>query len=323
MEIRRIVKDEGVDLLVLSNLSAPFAYVLLDQLQARGVPWILDLPDYFPTSAAGYIAEVNSFNGRLIAGVFDHMLRYITHRANAVTTASRALLRYARRCGAHDAHHVPNGIPEEFLRICDERKLREKLGFAHSDFVVGYVGSVDFWLDLKKLLRGMRLARDRGMNVKGLIIGKGLHNQEYSRKTTKWIEKEGLERDVVRLDFVPHGDVPRFVSALDVGTIPFDVRNLTAYYSAPIKIWEYFSQMKPVVSTPIPEALSNVDSVLIASDPFDYVRHFYAISMNDSEISRKIKIGHERACQRTWDMAASEFANVCVKVLKESGRKMC
>jgi len=146
-----------------------------------------------------------------------------------------------------------------------------------------------------------------------------LHGQTYLNRAMKWAAEEGLENDVVWLDFVAYQDVPELISALDVGTIPFDVTNPTAYYSAPNKIWEYSSQMKPVVSTPIPEALDNRDCVLIASKADDYLHHFLAISSPDEEIPRRLKVGYERACQHTWENAAKMFASACMRVLNEKG----
>jgi hypothetical protein len=142
-----------------------------------------------------------------------------------------------------------------------------------------------------------------------------LHNQSYSKKVANWIAEEGLVEDVIRMDFIPHQDVPKFAASLDVGTIPFNVRNPTAYYSAPIKMWEYFSQMKPVVATPIPEALRNSDSVLIASEAVDYVRHFSAILSRGDEMCGRVKRGYEKARHHTWSAAADKFAQVCERVL--------
>ena len=318
-EIRKIVRDEGIDLVVLSNLAAPFAYVLSNELSSRKVPTILDLPDYYPTSATGYILDVGSFPGKLLAGSLDLMLRYMTRRSSAVTAASKGLLRYAQVCGARDAFHIPNGIAEEFLKLHDGKSIREKFGFAKDDIVVGYIGSVDFWLDFGALLRGMALAKKKGLKIKGLFVGKGLHKQVYSDRVTTWIMQEKLEGEITRLDFVPYKDVPAYVAALNVGTIPFDVGNPTAHYAAPNKMWEYFSQMKPVISTPIPEALDNLDCVSLALEPADYVNHLLAVYSGDNEVSQKVEKGYYKACRNSWKKAADSFAAVCKRVFKERG----
>jgi hypothetical protein len=46
-QIRRIIRQEGINVLVLSNLSAPLVYTFMDELSCIGVPIIVDLPDYY------------------------------------------------------------------------------------------------------------------------------------------------------------------------------------------------------------------------------------------------------------------------------------
>lgn len=163
-------------------------------------------------------------------------------RSDAVTAASRGLLQYARICGALRAFLVPNGIAEEFLRVRDGAGLRNKLGLEHNDVVVGYIGSVDFWLDIRSLLKGMAIAKKRLPRLRGLIEGKGLHNQVFANSVTKSIAEEGLQHDITRIGFIPHQEVPKYMAMLSVGTIPFNIKNPTAYYAAPNKLWEYLSQ---------------------------------------------------------------------------------
>src|SRR5665648_722438 len=59
-EIRQLIRREAIDVVVLSNLSAPFSFTLLEKLSSMNIPVVFDLPDYYPTSAAGYLCDVNS-----------------------------------------------------------------------------------------------------------------------------------------------------------------------------------------------------------------------------------------------------------------------
>ena len=84
-EIRQIIKRENIDVLVLSNLAVPFGYTLIDYVSSLKIPIVFDLPDFYPTSAAGYLRDVNSVQGSFLVGLFDFMLRRIMLRANMVT----------------------------------------------------------------------------------------------------------------------------------------------------------------------------------------------------------------------------------------------
>lgn len=69
-EIRNIIRNEGIDLLVLSNVATPFAYTLQNMFE-RHVVTIVDLPDYYPTSATGYMLNVNSPPGKFAVAALD------------------------------------------------------------------------------------------------------------------------------------------------------------------------------------------------------------------------------------------------------------
>lgn len=315
-EIRRIVRQEGIDVIVLSNLAAPFVYTLMDELSNTNVPVIFDLPDYYPTSATGYIFDVRKIFGKILAGMFDFILRYMIRRANVVTVASYALIKYAKQAGARRVVHIPNGISECFLNLHNSKILRKKFGLDSQVLVVGYIGSIEFWLDMRSLIKGVALARNRGLPVKLLIVGRKLHTG-YSEKVAKWIRRESLEEHTIWLDFVPHEKVPGYMAEIDVGTIPFDVLNPTAYYAAPNKLWEYLSQMKPVVSTPIPETLSNSDCVLTALTPEDYAEKFSLIAQRDDKLHQMMERGYNKALNRTWKKSTERFASMLYALLDD------
>jgi glycosyltransferase involved in cell wall biosynthesis len=309
-EIRRIIRQESIDIVVLSNIAAPLAYALMDELSSMHVPVIFDLPDYYPTSAAGYVFDVKSTRGKLLTGTFDFMLRYIIKRATIVTAASNALVDYAKVAGARNAVQVPNGISESFLKRHDGRSLREKNGLNQNDFVVGYIGSLEFWLDMKNLIKGVSLVSRQGLPVKLLLIGKGLHT-EYPKKVSSWVRSEGLEKQTIWLDdFIPYEQVPSYISMFNVGTIPFDVSNPTAYYAAPNKMWEYLSQMTPVISSPIPDALINHDCLLLSSTSQDYANAISLIAQKRSEVLFKVKNGYNKALVNTWGNSQESFAKL-------------
>jgi glycosyltransferase involved in cell wall biosynthesis len=296
---------------VLSNIAAPLAYAIMDELSSMNVPVIFDLPDYYPTSAAGYVFDVKSTRGKLLTGAFDFILRYIIKRATVVTAASNILADYAKMAGAHCALYIPNGISEAFLELHGSRgqALRDKYSIGREETVVGYIGSLEFWLDMKNLIKGLSLVYKRGLLVKLLIVGKSLHT-DYQKKVMNWISNEGLERKTLWLDFVPYEQVPSYISMFDVGTIPFDVLNPTAYYAAPNKTWEYLSQMTPVISTPIPEALINSDCVMLSSTLQDYAKTISSIAQKEDYVLSKTRIGYFKALKNTWNKSRNQFAEL-------------
>jgi len=165
---------------------------------------------------------------------------------------------------------VPNGVSEHFFKLYDGSQVRRKLGYEEDDLVVGYIGSVEFWLDMKTLIKALSKAHREGLRIKFLLIG-GRLQTSYAGKVAKWIREDGIEHITNWIGFVEHDKVPEYIAALDIGTIPFDAENPTAYYAAPNKLWEYLSQGASVVATPIPEALAYRNLVYIARTEEEYV----------------------------------------------------
>lgn len=314
-EIRKIIKQESIDVLVLSNLATPFVYMFVDAISSMRIPVIFDLPDYFPTSATGYMFNVKSGLGKILVSSFDAMLGLLLRHATAVTVASHALADYAKKAGAANVVYLSNGISEHFIKVHNGKDVRSKLGFERDDVVIGYVGSIEFWLDMKPLINGLAVAKEHGLPVKLLLVGNGLHTR-YPEFVSAWIKKHGLAKDTVWLDFISHEQVPIYISAIDVGTIPFDVNNPTAYYAAPNKLWEYLSQLKPVIATPIPEILYNYKYVTIASNSEDYMNFLLNLRGRDEKAVRKITEGRNKAIKMTWQNSASDMASLFLTMVE-------
>jgi glycosyltransferase involved in cell wall biosynthesis len=315
-QIRQIIKKEGIDAVVLSNLATPFAYTLMEQISSSHVPIIFDLPDHFPSAAASHVFGVHRSSGKLLEGFFDLMLSFMMRRATVVTVASNPLGEYAKNSRARQVVCVPNGIAECFLRLHDGNALRERLGYGKEDIVVGYVGSLEFWLDIRSLIEGFALAKRSIPFLKLLIVGSSLYTN-YAEKVLYWVKQENIEKDTKLIGFVPYEFVPEYISTLDVGIIPFDVSNPIAQYSSPMKMWEYLSQRKPVLSTPIPEILDNSDCFLTALTAEDYAKQFLLIARKSDIVNQKMEKGYRKALDRTWANSAQLFGSVVRSTLNQ------
>jgi glycosyltransferase involved in cell wall biosynthesis len=318
--ILNIIKRETIDVVIAGNLLPPFLLELCKGVSRLKIPFIFDLQDYYPTSAAGYICDVRSLFGAIIRGVFESMTQALLRMADAVTVPGFALAIYARdirkRLDRERVYIIPNGISEHFLKLHDRTRMRKKLGYDDEDFVVGYVGSIEFWLDMKTLIKALSKARQEGLRIKFMLVG-GRLQTTYAENVMKWIKHEGIEHITDWVGFVKYEDVPEYIAAMDVGTIPFDVRNLTAYYAAPNKLWEYLSQRVSVVSTPIPEALAHKTLLNIVASEDECVTVLKRIKKereNDLENQGKNEIMRHLK-RRTWSASAEKIKEVIREVV--------
>ncbi len=312
-EILKIVRRESIDIVIAGNLLPPFLLELCKRISRLKIPFIFDLQDYYPTSAAGYICNVHGSSGTVVKGVFESMTQALLRMADAVTVPGFALAMYARaareKAGSGQIYLVPNGISEHFLKPCDGSQIRKKFGYDEGDLVVGYVGSIEFWLDMKTLIRALSKAYRGGLRVRFMLVG-GRLQTAYFKNTMNWIKDEGIEHITDWFGFVGHEKVPEYVAAMDVGTIPFDVKNPTAYYAAPNKLWEYLSQGVNVVSTPIPEALAYSSLLNIAGSEDEYVT-----ALNKAEREKNMRNHGQNEVRaylkkRAWSASAEKVRGI-------------
>jgi len=314
-EILRIVKAESIDVIVAGNLLPPLLYCLAQRLTKQRIQFIFDLQDYYPTSAAGYITSMNGFLGATVKNLFEGITQYLIKKADLVTVPGIALAMYAQRTGAKNVEIIPNGISEHFLSKYDGNGVRKRLGFRSEDIVIGYIGSIEFWLDMEPLIKAVSEVNRKISGVKLLIIGKHLQTK-YTQKVKNWIRKYEIEGIVLWLDFVPHENVPQYIASMDIGTIPFDITNSTAYYAAPNKLWEYLSQEIVVTATPIPEVLKYKNYVIPVEKSEDYINAIqnFRYYKKDLEIKRaEIK---QLIQTRTWNRSAEKMRTVVKKIVK-------
>jgi glycosyltransferase involved in cell wall biosynthesis len=315
-EILRIIRRESIDVVVAGNLLPPFLLELYKKVSRLKLPFIFDLQDYYPTSAAGYICNIHSLSGTVVKGAFESMTQALIRMADAVTVPGLALAIYARnvrgKTCSEQVHVVPNGISEHFLKTYDGSHIREKFGYKEEDLVVGYVGSIEFWLDMKTLIRALSKAYREGLKIRFMLVG-GRLQTAYVENTMNWIKHEGIEHITDWVGFVEHEKIPEYVAATDVGTIPFDVMNPTAYYAAPNKLWEYLSQGVNVVSTPIPEALSYSSLLNIAGSEDEYVTVLNKAEKEKSTRNRgQNEVNEVRVYlkKRTWSASAERIRGI-------------
>jgi glycosyltransferase involved in cell wall biosynthesis len=319
-EILRIIKNEAIDVVVAGNLLPPFLLELYKGISRLKLPFIFDLQDYYPTSAAGYICNIHSLPGTVVRGFFECMTQALIRMADAVTVPGFALAMYVRnvrgRAGSGQVYVVPNGISEHFLKLHDGRHIREKFGYDEEDLVVGYVGSIEFWLDMKTLIRALSRAYRDGLRVKFMLVG-GRLQTAYAKHVMNWIKHEGIDGITDWVGFVEHGKIPEYVAAMDVGTIPFNVKNPTAYYAAPNKLWEYLSQGVSVVSTPIPEALVYNSLLNIAVSEDEYVAALKKLRRegNMRNCSQSKVMAHLR--RRTWGASAEKIRKIIYSLVRD------
>jgi GT2 family glycosyltransferase/SAM-dependent methyltransferase/glycosyltransferase involved in cell wall biosynthesis len=189
---------------------------------------------------------------------------------------------------------VPNAVDYDLFIEAPESDVLP--GVTHP--IVGYFGAVADWFDLDLLLAVAR-ARPQYLFV--------LAGQVFGRDTSSLTALPNVRF----LGHRPSEQVPALLRRFDVCMIPFLPNEVTAA-AGPVKLYEYFSLGKAVVTTNMAELHQGRDLVYLAETPEQFVDCLdSALREHDSELrDRRI----EFARRNTWSMRTAVMdAAVCSK----------
>jgi glycosyltransferase involved in cell wall biosynthesis len=307
--VRRIIRDNDIDAVVLSNLLA--GYVALKAVGDKAKT-IFDLSDHFPSLGAGYYFQVNTVLGKAATSLLEQILKKTMKNVDHTTTCSHTLRDYVNHMGISNSSIIGNGVADFFFESNDGGLVRKQYDLNDST-IVGYIGSMEFWLDILPLLKAIQRLKGE-QNLKLVLIGSKLRTTT-AQVVRNYIKMLGIEDNIVWLDFIPYREVPNFIGAMDICTIPFNHNHPTAYYSAPNKLLEYFAVGKTVISTPIPEVVRLAKSCAnFALTTEDYVAVFKDYARNIDAYREKAKQGKQLAKQMTWSKMARRYETLLYAV---------
>lgn len=301
--VKRIVDERNIDVVVISNLLSGYVATKAAK-NAKAV--VFDLSDHFPTSGSGYYFDVQSILGTFGTAFLEGILKRTLHNIDHIVTCSYVLQNYVRNLGFKETSLIPNGINDVFIDGKQNRSsIREEYGLGE-DIVVGYVGSIEFWLDILPLLKAIKRL-DRTYDIKLMLVGGKLKTQ-ITEEIHRQIKKLEIEKQVLWVGFVPNDSVPKYIASMDICTIPFNHHHPTAYYSSPMKLFEYLGLGKPVVSTPIPEVLLSakdyVDFAISDKDYFNIIKNYIE---NPNLFIEKARKGKKLAIDHRWSKIAHSY----------------
>jgi polysaccharide pyruvyl transferase CsaB len=150
--------------------------------------------------------------------------------------------------------------------------------------IIGYYGAIADWFDIELLTYVARQRPDYTF----VLLG-GVFDVDVS-------ELKALP-NIQLLGQQPYETMPQYLYHFDVCIIPFKINPITDA-TDPVKLYEYFSAGKPVVSVNMPELQSCREYLYIASDKEDFVVQLdKAVTEDDSEmIARRQQFAKEQ----TW-----------------------
>ncbi|HTX68666.1 MAG TPA: glycosyltransferase [Thermoleophilia bacterium] len=229
--------------------------------------------------------------------------RQLLAAADVVFCSAAGLFESKRRMVSGAIHLVRNGADVEHFVSRGRSVPTDMVQLPRP--IVGYVGAVADWIDFE-LLRAVARLRPQWSFV---LIGPVFKGMRMGDTT---VLRPILDvANVYLLGPRAYEEVPAYLEAFDVATIPFKLNGLTEDTN-PIKVYEYLAAGVPVVSTPLPEVLS-LPGVGVASTAAEFVEQCEIASRVRSDadalperVGTAVRNSWEARAEVAW-AAISEF----------------
>jgi len=273
----------------------------LDRLWVYALTWNWKLVERFSPTRVIYdvVDHLNAFEGnpQTLRQVHERLAR----TAALVLATSDDLHRQVRALRP-DVQLCPNGVDyEHFVRA---RKPSDALHpadlapiLAAGKPIIGYSGALAAWVDYELVAQVASHCPDLSFVLIGPDHDRSLPASLLALPNVYWL---GVK---------PYAELPNYLRYFDVATIPFRLNEVT-HATSPIKLFEYMTAGKPVVTTAMQEC-RGYPEVLIARNESDFV-----VKLNDALRLRQdpvyLQALDRRARQNTWDIRADTILHAMV-----------
>jgi glycosyltransferase involved in cell wall biosynthesis len=223
-------------------------YLLSKHLKKHGIRTVYDLADHLPDMirtnpqvpwllrpVAGFVA------GKLL----DSNLR----NASAVTVSAKDLIE-GMELGKYNVKYIPNGV--------DLKRFRPRKD-KHKGVIIGYVGALREWVDLRPMLIAVKALT--GYKLRVLVVGGESDLPQYR----DFVKKNGMEKLVTFTGNVPFDEIPKYINMMDITTVPFR-KNKVTDGTCPLKLLEYLACEKPAICSRLNEIESMLANRVLYAD---------------------------------------------------------
>lgn len=199
----------------------------------------------------------------------------VMERADVVIV-SNEILGDRHRSEREDLIHVPNGVDVESF----SEPVPPAEDIPPGGPIVGYHGMISHWFDFD-LLSAVAKQRPEWRFV---LVGPTDPRVEERARVAEHIP------NIIRLGERPSSEMPSYVHGFDVGTIWFQINEMTQGVT-PLKMFEYLAAGVPCVSTPLPSCVE-AEGVVTSSEADSFVAAIEAgLAIGGAERERLAAIG--------------------------------
>ena len=299
-KIRQIASRLKIDVILSANILPSFA------ANFAGVPVVFDYLDHLEESASVYYP--GSALGEVVKQVVRRITRYNLRHARSVITVTKELSDFLHDLAVKEVTVIANGVDTQALQPLPKEEAKSKLGI--SGPVLGYVGSLEHWVDLESVVSALPK-----IDATLLVVGPGLFT-DYGDKIKRMAEELGVIDRVVFTGAVKYQDLSRYISAMDIGLNPLKMMKKNEY-AAGGKVFNYLACGRPVLSSRM-VSLERLlgDEIYYYDDVESFVKTAKMIlnKPQDEEMNRAVAIKYD------WKILTQKYGALLASNLRQGNR---
>jgi len=204
--------------------------------------------------------------------------------------------------------------PRIFDGVPPRLACRRRLQIPESAFVVGYIGRFSTMGHAKGVQRVLgACAMDGDIAEPPMtFLGVGATPDETVRyRALAQSAKLPDARALIR-SFVPRDEVPAYIRCCDVVTIPWEWSEFSAYFTSPLKLFEYMASGVPIVASDLPSLrdilVDRKNALLVPAGDERALYGALAELRRDPELAQRLRAQALQDVQRyTWRERAAEI----------------
>jgi len=211
---------------------------------------------------------------------------------------------------------IPNGAdPERFNPSIPCNDIKQKYDLQKVT-TIGFVGSFIYWHGIENLTYIIEKTLATHQKVKFLMVGEG---GPMKPMLEKFIADHKLTDRAILTGFVPHEEIPKYIAAMDIVLAPYP--KLDFFYYSPVKVYEYMSCGKPVVTTRIGQIAEIIEDRRngFLTEPGDRESMKLTIRelINNVELREKVGATARRDIleKHTWRSRGEQLSALCERVV--------
>jgi glycosyltransferase involved in cell wall biosynthesis len=304
-----ILEREQIDVVVAANILAGSA--VIHAAKKADVPVIFDLKDWYPDSAAAYFK--NRFLKLAIRKFVWEVTRRNLNASDRIVTVSPSLVARLQAYGFR-SRLITNGVDTDLFRPVNGAAAREELGIGEEDFVIGFIGSLERWYAVDEIIRALPALIAARENTRFLVVGGALFT-DYRDELIRICQETGVEDRVIFAGPKPYHELPRYISCMDVCTIPTVPEGWMIGIQLPNKLFEYSACGKPILLTPIPDVIRmNLPNTFVYRTRDEFISQAIALMGNPRTYELDLE-------SFSWKRKAQEFESICEELLESPSSK--